>query len=63
MTPFELDKTLSTMVLVVDSREKPTAEAKKRWESFGVPYVIEPLKSADYTARFRLPNGDRKSVV
>ena len=58
MTPFELDKTLSTMVLVVDSREKPTAEAKKRWESFGVPYVIEPLKSADYTARFRLPNGE-----
>ena len=46
------------MVLVVDSREHPTAEAKKRWESFGVPYVIEPLKSADYTARFRLPNGE-----
>lgn len=62
MTPFELDKTLSTMVLVVDSREKPTAEAKKRWESFGVPYVIEPLKSADYTARFRLPNGETFSL-
>ena len=58
MTPFELQKTLDSMVLLVDSREKPTAEAKKRWESFGVPYVIEPLKSADYTARFRLPNGE-----
>ena len=58
MNNFDLEKTLSTMVLVVDSREKPTAEAKKRWEAFGVPYIIEPLKSADYTARFRLPNGE-----
>ena len=45
MTPFELDKTLSTMVICVDSREHATAEAKKRWESFGVPYRIQALKS------------------
>ena len=45
MNNFELEKTLSTMVLVVDSREKPTDEAKKRWESFGVPYRIQALKS------------------
>ena len=45
MTPFELDKTLETMVICVDSREHPTAEAKKRWESFGVPYRIQALKS------------------
>lgn len=58
MNNFDLEKTLSSMVICVDSREHPTAEAKKRWESFGVPYVIEPLKSADYTSRFRLPNGE-----
>ena len=58
MTPFDLKKTLSTMIIICDSREHATSEAKKRWESFGVPYVIEPLKSADYTARFRLPNGE-----
>lgn len=58
MNNFELEKTLSTMTIICDSREHATAEAKKRWESFGVPYVIEPLKSADYTARFRLPNGE-----
>ena len=45
MTPFELQKTLDSMVLLVDSREKPTDEAKKRWESFGVPYRIQALKS------------------
>ena len=45
MTPFELQKTLDSMVLLVDSREKPTSEAKKRWESFRVPYRIQALKS------------------
>ena len=62
MTPFELQKTLDSMVLLVDSREKPTAEAKKRWESFGVPYRIHGLRSGDYTAEFVLPNGDTFSL-
>lgn len=58
MTPFELEKTLSTMKICVDSREKPTKEAKKRWDAFGVPYKIQALKSGDYTAEFTLPNGE-----
>ena len=62
MTPFELQKTLDSMVLLVDSREKPTAEAKKRWESFGVPYCIHGLRSGDYTAEFVLPNGETFSL-
>ena len=62
MNNFDLEKTLSTMVLVVDSREKPTDEAKKRWESFGVPYRIHGLRSGDYTAEFILPNGDTFSL-
>ena len=62
MTPFELQKTLDSMVLLVDSREKPTAEAKKRWESFGVPYRIQALKSGDYTSEFLLPNGETFSL-
>ena len=62
MTPFELQKTLDSMVLLVDSREHPTAEAKKRWESFGVPYRIQALKSGDYTAEFTLPNGETFSL-
>ena len=43
MNNFDLEKTLSTMVICVDSREHATAEAKKRWESFGVPYRIQAL--------------------
>ena len=62
MTPFELQKTLDSMVLLVDSREHATTEAKKRWESFGVPYRIQGLRSGDYTAEFLLPNGETFSL-
>ena len=58
MNNFDLEKTLSTMTIICDSREHATAEAKKRWESFGVPYRIQGLRSGDYTAEFSLPNGD-----
>ena len=62
MNNFDLEKTLSTMVILVDSREKPTVEAKKRWESFGVPYRIHGLRSGDYTAEVVLPNGEAFSL-
>ena len=62
MNNFDLEKTLSTMICIIDSREKPTAEAKKRWESFGVPYRIQALKSGDYTAEFTLPNWETFSL-
>ena len=35
MNNFDLEKTLSTMTIICDSREHATPEAKKRWESFG----------------------------
>ena len=62
MNNFDLEKTLSTMVILVDSRAHPTEEAKKRWESFGVPYRIHGLRSGDYTSEFVLPNGETFSL-
>lgn len=62
MNNFDLEKTLSTMTIICDSREHATAEAKKRWESFGVPYRIHGLRSGDYTAEFILPNGEKFSL-
>ena len=62
MNNFALEKTLSTMTCIIDSREHATAEAKKRWESFGVPYRIQALKSGDYTSEFVLPNGETFSL-
>ena len=58
MNPFELEKTLLSMKIIVDSREHPTKAAQERWKSFGVPYEIKALKSGDYSAEFTLPNGD-----
>ena len=60
--PSEIDKILSTMVILVDSREHPTAEAKKRWERFGVPYERVCLKSGDYSAKFTLTNGEELNL-
>ena len=57
MHPTEIIKALETMIILVDSREHPTAEAKKRWESFGVPYERVGLKSGDYSAKFTLQDG------
>ena len=62
MNNFDLEKTLSTMTIICDSREHATDEAKKRWESFGVPYRIHGLRSGDYTAEFVLPNGETFSL-
>ena len=62
MNNFDLEKTLSTMTIICDSREHATAEAKKRWESFGVPYRIQALKNGDYTSEFFLPNGETFSL-
>ena len=62
MNNFGLEKTLSTMTIICDSREHATAEAKKRWESFGVPYRIQGLRSGDYTAEFVLQNGETFSL-
>ena len=62
MTPFELQKALDSMVLLVDSREKPTEEAKRRWSAFGVPYRVQALKSGDYTAEFELPGGRKVTL-
>ena len=62
MNNFGLEKTLSTMTTICDSREPATAEAKKRRESFEIPYRIQALKSGDYTAEFALPNGETFSL-
>ena len=62
MNNFDLEKTLSSMTIICDSREHATAEAKKRWESFGVPYRIHGLRSGDYTAEFLLPSGETFSL-
>lgn len=56
LNPIEIEQTLKTMHILVDSREHPTDNAKKRWDAFGVPYTRTALKSGDYSAVFTLPD-------
>lgn len=62
MTPIELQKTLSTMTIIVDSREHETPEAVKRWAAFGVPWERAKLDSGDYSAAFVLPDNQKWRV-
>lgn len=62
MTPIELQKTLSTITIIVDSREHETPEAVKRWAAFGVSWERAKLDSGDYSAVFVLPDDQKWRV-
>ena len=57
MHPVEIKEVLDSMVILCDSREQPTARAKRRYERFGCPYRRATLNYGDYCADARLPNG------
>lgn len=57
MTPFELKSSLESMTLIVDSREQPTENLKKRMEQAGLPYERRKLDFGDYSCQCQLPDG------
>ncbi|WP_242970344.1 ERCC4 domain-containing protein [Blautia sp. An249] len=58
MTPFELEKCLDSMVLLVDTREQPTQKLKARIETSGLPYERQKLEQGDYSCKCTLPGGE-----
>lgn len=58
MTPFEIDQVLSTMVILHDTREQQTDQARRRYQSFGVPTEKAVLDYGDYTYNAILPDGE-----
>lgn len=58
MTPFEIDQTLDSMVILHDSREQPTDQARRRYETFGIPHEKATLDFGDYTYNATLPSGE-----
>lgn len=58
MTPFELEKCLESMVLLVDTREQPTERLKRRIEQTELPYERRKLEQGDYSCKCTLPNGE-----
>lgn len=59
MTPFEEREVLDSMVILRDSREQDTDRARRRYESFGVPYQKATLNFGDYTYNATLPDGSQ----
>lgn len=57
MNPAEIENCLGSMSVIVDSREQPSARAKKRYQQFGCPYSRQKIEYGDYTYNFTLPDG------
>ena len=58
MTPFEVQDTLNTFRIIVDTREQWTPKAKERYAAFGVPIERATLAFGDYCAQVTLPDGN-----
>lgn len=58
MHPAEVEACLESMVLLLDSRERPTAKLRERLRQTGLPYERVALNVGDYGAKVKLPNGD-----
>ena len=58
MHPIELEQTLDSMVVLVDTREQPTLRAQKRYSQFGCAYTRKKLNVGDYSAMFSMPDGE-----
>lgn len=57
MTPFDLERCLESMVLLVDTREQPTDRLKRRIQMTGLPYERRKLDQGDYSCKCTLPSG------
>lgn len=57
MHPVEIENTLKTLTLIVDTREQDTARARRRFARIGLPYIRRALNFGDYSCFVTLPDG------
>lgn len=57
MTPFELQKTLESLTLLLDTREQETASLKRRLKDIGLPCKRQKLDFGDYSCELTMPDG------
>lgn len=62
MHPVDVERTLKTMKICVDSREQATEQSERRYADFGVPWERGKLDFGDYSAVFTLPDGAEFSL-
>ena len=63
MHPVDIAECLKSMTILVDTREHPSEQAKKRYNSFGCPYRREKLDFGDYSCSFVLDGHEIKIPV
>lgn len=51
-SPFELERMLKSMVVLVDTREHPNKAFERRVESFGCPWKRTKLDFGDYSCKY-----------
>ena len=62
MHPVDIERTLKTMKICVDSREQATKQSERRYADFGAPWERGKLDFGDYSAVFTLPDGAEFSL-
>lgn len=58
MTPFEISCSLDSITLLVDTREQPTSQYRRRLNETGFPWQRKKLDFGDYSAKCILENGN-----
>ncbi|WP_130861453.1 ERCC4 domain-containing protein [Bacilliculturomica massiliensis] len=62
-TPFELEKMLESMIILVDTREQPGKKFKRRTETFGYPFERRKLEFGDYSCAYKDLDGRERSLA
>lgn len=57
MHTFDISRSLASMLIVCDTREKDTENARRRYSDFGCQYDKAKLDYGDYCFNFQYPDG------
>lgn len=63
MNNFDVENSLNTIQLLVDTRERPTKRLQARLDMVGWPWERVKLDQGDYSARCTLPDGSVFSLA
>jgi ERCC4-type nuclease len=58
MNPVEIEQALSTLTVLVDTREQPTEALRERLKATGFPCERKKLDFGDYSCKVILPGGE-----
>lgn len=62
-TPVQIEKMLSSLEIVVDTREQDTKAFRERVEGFGHPFIRGKLDYGDYSAIYCDPDGNIQTLA